>query len=130
MEINEISKILAEFEFDQEVDITGNHIYKKDYSEEDFKNNVPREIASRYYCDDLNTLIPIWQKLKKFGVVLRFDEGEFAQPHSYFLIDSVNDEYGRKIPEESKTKSLQHQLAHATALAIKELEKDRNGNKK
>jgi hypothetical protein len=123
MKENEISKILAEFEFDQEVEITGNHIYKKDYSEDDFKKDVPREIASRYYCDDLNTLIPIWKKLKNIGITLRFDEGEWAQPHSYFLIDSLNDEYGRKIPEESKDKKLQYQLAHATALAIQELKK-------
>ena len=119
----EISKVLAEFEFDREVEISGNHIYKANSTEADFMDGT-RDIASRYYCDDLNTLIPIWGKLKNIGFTLRFDTGDYAQPCSYFLIDSVSDEYGRSIPDEFKNKKLQYKMALATALAIIELSKD------
>lgn len=117
---NEIHKILAEFEFSQEVDITGNHVYKKNYTQQDWINGT-HELASRYYTSDLNTLIPIWVKLETFGIVLRFDKGTYSQSHGYFLIDKLGDEYGRKFPE---GETLQFRLALATALAIKEIKGD------
>lgn len=69
----------------------------------------------------LNNLIPVWQKIKKIGFNLRFDEGEFSFDSKYYLIDNVGDEYGRKMP--SIEKPLNERLVIATALAINEIEK-------
>ena len=63
MNDNEISKILAEFEFECEVEITGNHVYKANWTQEDFINDT-REIASRYYLEDFNTILKLWNKLE------------------------------------------------------------------
>lgn len=117
MNDHEICTILAEFEFDQKVEVTGNHIRKFNFSKDDWINGT-HELGSRYYLDDLNTLIPIWKKLQNFGISLRFDQGDNSMEHGYFLIDSLGDEYGRNLPEGT---NLQYRLAKATALAIIEL---------
>lgn len=70
----------------------------------------------------INNLIPVWQKMKRIGFNIRFDVGEEAPDDTYFLIDSVHDEYSRKMPPASE---FSHSLVIATALAINELEKDK-----
>lgn len=66
---------------------------------------------------NLNNLVLIWEKIEDIGFNLRFDKGEHAGVSSYFLIDGVGDEYGRRMPVGN---SIVEQLVIATALAINE----------
>lgn len=68
-----------------------------------------------YYSID--KLIHIWQKMKQFGITLRFDETEYH--NVYFLIDNVGDEYARTM---NKELTLKDSIVIATAMAIDELE--------
>ena len=84
-------------------------------------NSFENNINLKEYLD-LNQLVKVWEKMQNFGVNLRFDKGEWAGSNHYFLIDSVNDEYGRKFPTEGV--NLSENLVIATAEAIIELGKD------
>lgn len=63
-------------------------------------------------------LIPVWEKFENIGFNIRFDKGEWACDHCYYLIDSVNDEYRRDMP--NNVENLVHKMTIATALAIME----------
>lgn len=67
----------------------------------------------------LNNLVPIWESMTNVGFSLRFDQGVWSIDHSYYLIDGVNDEYGREFPNNGK--DFAENLVVATALAINEL---------
>ena len=88
--------------------------------------NGTRDIASRYYCSSLDTLVPIWEKLYKnkehgwdnFYIEFGLDVYKcgFFEPIYY-----EGNEYSH---DSESSVSAQQAAAHATAKAVLELNND------
>lgn len=62
MNHHQISIILASFEFNQKVEVMGNHIYKVNPDIKEIQDGS-YELGSRYYFSDPNTIFNLFNKL-------------------------------------------------------------------
>ena len=84
--------------------------------------------TDKTFDSSIDSLIPVWQKIKQIGVDFRFDEGEYSQSHHYYLIDSLGDEYSRNV-DKKIYKNIFEFAFEATINAINELKKENNSEK-